>query len=119
MGTEGSPEAAARLRESMGLDRPLVVQYVDWLTRALRGDLGVSIQYDVPVGTLIVSRLPVTLPLTALAAVFMIAKDYLSGLNPVYWEFWLGILLIVVVMVGHGGILGRLEALWIHLRTRT
>ena len=52
------------------------------------------------------------------AAVFMIAKDYLSGLNPVYWQFWIGILLIVVVMFGRGGILGRLEALWLRLRRR-
>jgi len=52
------------------------------------------------------------------AAVFMIAKDYLSGLNPVYWEFWLGVLLIVIVMVGHGGIMGRLEALWSRARSR-
>ena len=35
----------------------------------------------------------------------MLAKDYLSGLNPVYWQFWLGILLIVVVLFGRGGIL--------------
>src|SRR5439155_390849 len=71
MGTEGSPEATARLREAMGLNRPIAVQYADWLWRALRGDLGVSIQYDVPVGRLIASRLPVTLPLTLLAACLM------------------------------------------------
>jgi branched-chain amino acid transport system permease protein len=53
------------------------------------------------------------------AAVFMLAKDYLSGLNPVYWQFWIGILLIVVVLFGHGGILGRLEALWLWLRLRS
>ncbi len=52
------------------------------------------------------------------AAVFMIAKDFLSGLNPVYWEFWLGVLLIVVVLVGHGGIMGRAEALWTFVRRR-
>jgi branched-chain amino acid transport system permease protein len=52
------------------------------------------------------------------AAVFMLAKDYLSGLNPVYWQFWLGILLIVVVLFGRGGILGRCEALWVRLRRR-
>src|SRR5438128_2724226 len=38
MGTEGNPEATARLRTSLGLDRPLVVQYVDWLAHAVRGD---------------------------------------------------------------------------------
>ncbi len=52
------------------------------------------------------------------AAVYMIAKDYLSGINPVYWQFWLGILLIVVVLFGHGGILGRFEALWLRLKKR-
>ncbi len=52
------------------------------------------------------------------AAVFMIAKDYLSGLNPVYWQFWIGILLIAVVLFGRGGILGRSEALWLWLRGR-
>src|SRR5216110_1861238 len=32
------------------------------------------------------------------AAVFMIAQDYLSGLNPVYWQFWIGLLLVVIVL---------------------
>ena len=73
LGTERDPETTERLRESLGLNRPLAVQYVEWLGGALRGDLGRSIQYDVPVGRLIVSRLPVTLPLTLLAATFMIA----------------------------------------------
>ena len=71
MGTEGSPEAAARLREAMGLNRPLLVQYADWVGHALAGDLGRSIQYDVPVASLILSRLQVTLPLTLMAAGFM------------------------------------------------
>ena len=68
MGTEASPEAAAALRRAMGLDRPILVQYVEWLGGALAGDLGRSIQYDVAVGRLILSRLAVTLPLTLLAA---------------------------------------------------
>ena len=69
-GPEANPEVVARLRTAMGLDRPLVVQYADWLAGALRGELGVSLQYDVPVGSLIPSRLPVTLPLTAMAGFF-------------------------------------------------
>jgi peptide/nickel transport system permease protein len=80
MGTEGSPEAAARLREAMGLNRPIVVQYADWLWRALSGDLGVSIQYDVPVGRLILSRLPLTLPLTLMAAGLMLLTALPLGL---------------------------------------
>ena len=42
-------------------------------------------------------------------AVFMIAQDYLSGINPVYWQFWLGLLLVVFVFVARGGIMGALE----------
>jgi len=45
------------------------------------------------------------------AAVFMLAHHYLSDLNPVYWEFWLGLLLVVVVLFARGGILGAIEAL--------
>ncbi len=44
-------------------------------------------------------------------AVFMIAQDYLSGINPVYWQFWLGLLLVVFVFFARGGILGALERL--------
>jgi peptide/nickel transport system permease protein len=122
MGTEGSPEVAARLRTAMGLDKPIPVQYVEWLSRALRGDLGVSIQYDVPVGRLILSRLPVTLPLTVMAALFMIAAalplgvyaathhrrggDYVamvvSQLGIAVPSFWLGLLLILLFSVHLG-----------------
>ena len=106
----------------MGLNRPLVVQYVDWLAHALRGDLGRSIQYDVPVGELIVTRLPVTLPLALLAATFMVAVaiplglyaathhrrsgDYLamivSQLGISIPQFWSGLLLILLFSVTLG-----------------
>jgi branched-chain amino acid transport system permease protein len=44
-------------------------------------------------------------------AVFMIAQDYLSGINPVYWQFWLGLLLVVFVFLARGGIMGAIERL--------
>ncbi|MGH7267500.1 MAG: ABC transporter permease [Candidatus Rokuibacteriota bacterium] len=122
MGTEASPEAAAALRRAMGLDRPLAVQYGEWIGGALRGDLGRSIQYDVPVGSLILSRLRVTLPLTLLAAVFMTltalplgmyaathhrrAGDYVamvvSQLGIAIPSFWAGLLLILLFAVRLG-----------------
>ena len=40
------------------------------------------------------------------AAVYMIAQDFLSGINPVYWQFWIGLLLVVVVLYARDGILG-------------
>jgi peptide/nickel transport system permease protein len=121
-GTQGDPQAVARLREAMGLNRPLGVQYVDWLAHALRGDFGVSIQYDVPVGSLIASRLPVTIPLTLLAALFMVAAavplglfaathhrragDYLtmviSQIGIAVPAFWAGLLLILFFSVHLG-----------------
>ena len=45
------------------------------------------------------------------AAVFMIAQNYLADLNPVYWQFWMGLLLVLVVMFARGGVLGGLTAL--------
>jgi peptide/nickel transport system permease protein len=122
LGMEASPEAAATLRRAMGLDRPIPVQYVEWLGDALRGDLGRSIQYDVGVGRLILSRLAVTLPLTVLAALFMTlvavplgiyaathqgrAGDYLamllSQLGIAVPSFWAGLLLILLFAVRLG-----------------
>ena len=43
------------------------------------------------------------------AAVFMLAQDYISGLNPAYWQFYIGLLLVLIVLFARGGILGGLE----------
>jgi peptide/nickel transport system permease protein len=122
IGPTGSPEDAARLRQAMGLDRPIPVQYVDWVGHALRADLGRSIQYDVSVTSLIASRLQVTLPLTLLSACFMVAAaiplgvfaatrhrrvaDYLtmflSQLGVAVPGFWAGLLLILLFSVRLG-----------------
>jgi branched-chain amino acid transport system permease protein len=50
------------------------------------------------------------------ALVFMLAQDKISGVDPAYWQFWIGLLLIVIVMFGRGGILGGLERVWAGLR---
>jgi branched-chain amino acid transport system permease protein len=52
------------------------------------------------------------------AALFMIAQDYLSGIDPVYWQFWIGFFLVVLVLFAHGGILGGLDTLRTRLRAR-
>jgi branched-chain amino acid transport system permease protein len=50
------------------------------------------------------------------AVVYMVARDQLSGLNPQYWYFWIGLLLIAVVMLLPNGLLGGLSALARRLR---
>ena len=60
LGTDARPEDVTRLRRELGLDRPLIVRYLEWLGNLLRGDLGTSISYREPVGRLIAARLPVT-----------------------------------------------------------
>ena len=49
------------------------------------------------------------------AALFMVAQEVLSGINPVYWQFWIGLLLVVVVMFARGGITRGAEALYTRL----
>ena len=61
----GSP-AAEKMREFLGLDRPLYVQYFDWLGDLLRGDMGNSLLGGYPVWDLVKSRIPVTVELAAL-----------------------------------------------------
>jgi peptide/nickel transport system permease protein len=67
LGEEATPEARDRLRAQLGLDQPIPVQYVSWLTRALRGDLGRSIRTNQPVSEAISERLPVTIELAVIA----------------------------------------------------
>ena len=73
LGEEATPETLARFRERLGFHRPLVVQYVEWLGRAARGDLGRSLRTNQPVTDAIVQRLPVTLELMAAALLVSLA----------------------------------------------
>ena len=52
------------------------------------------------------------------ATIFMIARDQFSGINPQYWYFWIGFLLVVVVMLLPNGILGGLSTIGARWRRR-
>jgi branched-chain amino acid transport system permease protein len=52
------------------------------------------------------------------ATAFLVAQDRLAGLDPTYWQLWLGLIMIAVVLLARGGILGGLEPLWRRLRPR-
>ena len=61
------PMTAAQMRTEMGLDRPLPIQYGDWLLRFLHGDMGTSYRSDRPVAAMLLQALPYTLAIAASA----------------------------------------------------
>lgn len=67
------PETIARIRRELGLDRPLPVQYADFLVKALQGDLGRSFQTRQPVAEIIAGAMPATMKLTLSAVVVTVA----------------------------------------------
>lgn len=79
IGKGGTPAAIAALQRSFGLDRPLVVQYLDWIRGVLTGDLGRSFRTKSPVSSLIVSGLPVSVPLAAAGLVLAIVIALVVG----------------------------------------
>lgn len=68
-GTESTPEQVAAIREQLGLNVPLPVQYLDWVGGILRGDLGVSLVTRTPVVEELAEKATVTVPLALLALV--------------------------------------------------
>jgi len=69
-GDNASPEQIVRIRHQLGLDAPLVVQFVRWVWQILHGDFGISIFSEAPVMELIRQRLPATVALTSTTIVF-------------------------------------------------
>lgn len=85
-GSTPTPGEIARLRRSLGLDKPLPIQYVDYIGRLLRGDMGTSFTTHEPVSSDVVSRLPDTLALAgsamAVALAVGIPLGIIGGLRP-------------------------------------
>jgi peptide/nickel transport system permease protein len=71
-GDVASPEQIAAIRARLGLDQPIVIQFVDWIGRLLRGDLGTSIISNQPVTRLIGERLEPTLALATTTILFAV-----------------------------------------------
>jgi ABC-type dipeptide/oligopeptide/nickel transport system permease component len=125
-GTGASPEQREAMRHSLGLDRPLPVQYGLYVLNAMQGDFGQSIHFKQPVATLILERMPATIELTmaslfiALIVAFPIGMisalkrnsiiDHLvmtgATLGISLPTFWVGILLIMLVAVNLGWLPG-------------
>ncbi|NWF93393.1 MAG: ABC transporter permease [Syntrophaceae bacterium] len=79
LGIHATPETLQQLRHQLGLDRPAVVQYLSYMKDLVMGDMGRSIRYDVPIGSLILSRLQVTIPLAILSMIFAILLSIPMG----------------------------------------
>ncbi len=118
----GDPVVLAQIRADLWLDRSLPVQYLHWIGGVVRGDLGFSWRIRQPVAGLILTKLPVTLQLGAMAFVIALAVgvpagilsavqrnrplDYIANLVGLAGlstpNFWLGIMLILLVSVDLG-----------------
>jgi peptide/nickel transport system permease protein len=116
---DARPEERQALREAMGLDRPLYVQYLIFLSGALRGDLGSSVRYRQPVVALIYERLPATVILSVAGMALAVALGIPLGVIQATRKgsavdaigtgvgilgfsmpgFWLGMMLIAVFAV--------------------
>lgn len=83
---DATAEDVAQFRETLGFDRPLPVQYVEYLGRALQGDFGVSTRHQQPAMDMVLGRLPATLQLMGLsllvALVVAVPMGILSALLP-------------------------------------
>lgn len=118
-GEAASPERVAEVREQLGLNEPLISQYLDWLGGALQFDFGTSLFSTLPVSEAIANRLPATLSLAAVTLAFSVivgvSVGALAALRPGSFldrvatvgaslgvaipNFWLGLLLIVAFAV--------------------
>lgn len=120
MSSEGaSPEVLAQIRQAYGLDKPLPVQYGDWIGHVLTGNLGTSPQTGLAVSAVLANRIPVTLELAAVALLLALlvsipigvlaalrrntALDYVTTTGSMLGlsipHFWFGILFILLFAV--------------------
>jgi peptide/nickel transport system permease protein len=81
LGEFASEEQIVAAQHKLGLDRPLHVQYVSWLTGIVRGDFGVSLALNLPVSKLILERIPRTLELTLVAIVLALLMGVPLGVS--------------------------------------
>jgi peptide/nickel transport system permease protein len=86
LGQQATPEAIANIRAELGLDRPAVVRYFDWLAGAVTGDFGVSYTNRQDIGTNIARRLGNTLFLAAAAAAVAVPLAILLGVLAVRYR---------------------------------
>ena len=115
-GENATPEEIEVIRHQYGLDRPIIIQYVNWARRALGGDFGVSPYFNQPVEKIIGGRLGITMTLGGCALAFAIClaipMGVLAAIRPNTWidrvaltisvlgqampSFFFGLILIII-----------------------
>jgi peptide/nickel transport system permease protein len=101
LGQEATPEQRAQMTRDLGLDRPFYVQYAGFLSRAARGEFGLSLRQLRPVSTLMIERLPATLELSLAAALLALLAGIPMGVYTALRRgSWLAQLLLAMSLVG-------------------
>lgn len=101
LGDFATPEAVQEVRERWGLDRPVLVQFVDYVGGVLTGDLGQSLRYSRPVSQLIASRIGMSALLAFTALVLAVAVSVpLGTLAAIYRGTWIDSLIRLLIVVG-------------------
>lgn len=97
----GSAERIAQLRQQLGLDEPIHIQYIKFLSGLIQGNLGDSIFTGRPVTALILEQLPATLELALAALLIGVGLGILLGIISAFYEgTWLDNLLMVIAVAG-------------------
>lgn len=121
LGPDADPLQLEALRQSMGVDAPILTRYTNWLGDALTGNLGESFRFHIPVSQLLLSRIPVTASLALISLIFTLLIGIPLGLfiashkgksgkiisafsqfGIAIPSFWMGILLILLFSVSLG-----------------
>ena len=101
LGQDATPEDRVRITQMLGLDRPFYVQYANFVSRAVRGEFGLSLRQAQPVSKLIAERLPATLELSAVAALLALAGGVGMGVyTALRRNTWLSQFLLAVSLIG-------------------
>jgi peptide/nickel transport system permease protein len=101
LGQDATPEDRARITRQLGLDQPFYVQYAHFVNNALHGEFGLSLRQAQPVSRLIAERLPATLELSAVAALFALAGGVSMGVyTALRRDTWLSQFLLGLSLVG-------------------
>jgi peptide/nickel transport system permease protein len=119
LGIDATPADLEALEARLGLDKPPIERYFNWLGGVLRGDLGESIRYETPISQLILARLAITLPIVAasllLATLIAVPLGILAARKAGSWvdlgvsvaalagivlpSFWVGLMFIYIFVI--------------------